>query len=281
MLKLKDYIMPNVGVFFRYKNNVDVFVEDNYDQEFYLVLINRVFDATGHKINKLLPLGSKRNVLNACETDQSKRSIKRLYIVDGDLDIIENNNDKKLKHLFVLEKYCIENYLIQEDAIIEILHDILVIDRGKIKSQLSYQNWLKGISKPMIELFLHYAISKEVCPTEATISLGVGNLCKEVKNVTVLDDTKCYKRIEEIKINILKSISEEEYNEQVYNLRNTWVYNIDTLLRIVSGKDYLLPLVEFRFQKFKRAKIRRNSLRLRLAKLIEVKELERMKDKIG
>jgi hypothetical protein len=283
MLKYKDFVLPNIGLFFRNKNNVDVFIEDAYDDEFYLTLINRVFEKTGHKINKLISLGCKTNVLAACNSDQEKRDVPRVYIVDGDLELITDNNLKNLKNLFVLEKYCIENYLIHKESIIEIIHDYLIIDRVKIEKQLSFENWLKGLSKDLIELFLHYSISKEVSPTIATVSLGVGNLCENIKKIPVLNEDKCNKRIGDIKKEILKSITTEEYNEKIYELREKWPYNMDTLLKIVSGKDYIIPLLEFRFHKFKTTnpiKMRRETLRLRLAKLCDISELKTISSKI-
>lgn len=276
--------MPNIGLFFRYKNSVDVFVEDNYDEEFYLVLINRVFSKTGHKIEKLLPLGSKANVINACSSDQGPRDVKRVYIVDADLELITNKNDYQLKYLFVLEKYCIENYLLDQESIIEIIHDYLVIDKDKIRKQLSYENWLKGISKDLIELFLHYAICKEVCPSIPTISLGIGNLCVTNKNIPVLCETKCNQRVNSIKSEILNVISQEEYNERIYELRNKWKYSVETLTKIVSAKDYLIPLLEFRFHKFKTTKsvnMRRETLRLRLGKLCDITELTKISNNVG
>lgn len=284
MLKFKDFVLPNVGLFFRYKNTVDVFIEDSYDEEFYLTLVNRVFEKTGHKINKLISLGCKTNVLAACHSDQAKRDVLRVYIVDGDLELITDSNEKKLKHLFVLDKYCIENYLIHKESIIEIIHDYLIIDRDKIEKQLSFENWLKGLSKDLIDLFLHYSISKQVCPTIPTISLGVGNLCEPIKKIPVLNEEKCNNRIKDIKEEILKSITNEEYNDKIYELREKWPYNMDTLLKIVSGKDYILPLLEFRLHKFKSTnsiKMRRETLRLRLAKLCDVSELKKITDKIA
>jgi hypothetical protein len=279
MLAYKDYTLPNIGLFFRYKNNVDVFIEDKNDDEFYLVLINRIFQNNGYKINKLISLGCKTNVVNACRNDQGKRDIKRVYIVDADLELITNENEIHLKHLFILEKYCIENYLIHEESIIEIIHDFLVIEKIKIKKQLGFENWLKGISNSLIELFIHYSICKKICPEYPTISLGVGKLCTEINKISVLNIEKCNARISEIKMEILKTISEEEYNEKIYDLRTKWPYTIETLLKIVSAKDYLIPLLEFRFNKFKSTnsiRMRRETLRLRLAKLCEIKELEKL-----
>jgi len=281
MLEFKKSILPNLGVFFRYKNSVDVFVEDSYDDEFYKVLINRVFENTGHKINKLITLGGKENVIDACKTDQKKRDVKRVYIVDGDLELINDSNEKDLDYLFVLDKYCIENYLIQEEPLVEIIHDNILVDKEKIAKMLSFENWLKGISGDLVELFIHYSLCKKHAPTYPTVSFGVGNLCCQKGKVTVLDSTECRKRIESLKSELLKVISEEDYNDLVYDLRQKWPSTVKNVITIVSAKDYLLPLTEFRLQKFKKIKkftLRRDSLRIRLAKLIDVKELEQIRN---
>lgn len=283
MLEFKKSILPNLGVFFRYKNTVDVFVEDSYDEEFYKVLVNRIFEKTGHKVNKLIALGGKDNVIEACKNDQKKREVKRVYIVDGDLELINDSNESEIDYLFVLNKYCIENYLIQEEPLVEIIHDNILIDKEKIAKTLSFQNWLKGISDDLVELFIHYSLCKRHVPTYPTISLGVGNLCCQKNKITVLDSAQCHKRIEELKTELLKVISEEDYNDMVYDLRQKWPPTVENVLTIVSAKDYLLPLTEFRLQKFKSIKkftLRRDSLRIRLAKLIDVKELEQIRAKI-
>lgn len=283
MLGFNKNILPNIGVFFRYKNTVDVFVEDSYDEEFYKVIINRIFDNTGHKVNKLISLGGKSKVIEACRADQVKRDVKRVYIVDGDLDILNETNVNGLNFLFVLEKYCIENYLIQEEALIEIIHDNVLIEKEKIKKVLGFENWLKGIAEDLVELFIHYALCKRYAPTQPTISLGIGKLCCEKQKIHVLDTEKTNSRISELKNELLKVISEEEYNEAAYELRQKWPASIDNVLTIVSAKDYLFPLTEFRIQKFKKIKnftIRRESLRIRLAKLIDLTELEKIKAKI-
>src|SRR5690606_26220314 len=142
-----------------------------------------------------------------------------VYIVDGDLDILNDTNLNGLNFLFVLEKYCIENYLIQEEALIEIIHDNVLIEKEKIRKVLSFENWLKGIAEDLVELFIHYALCKKHAPTPPTISLGIGKLCCEKQKITVLDTDKTNSRISELKNEILNVISEEEYNEAVYDLR--------------------------------------------------------------
>ncbi len=279
MLFYKDYIVPNLGVFFRHKNTIDVFIEDNYDDEFYKVILNRVL-GNGYKVSKLISLCGKSNVINACQADQIDRGVKRIYVVDGDLELITNGNFFNLKYLFIHKVYCIENYLFDKNSIIDILHEHLVIEKSKIEKALSYENWLKGISQPLIDMFLHYALCKKYSPTSPTISLGVGNLCKQLNNVTILDASKVNDRIDILKQEIINSSTEEIYTDEIYNLRQQWSISVETLLRIVSAKDYLITLLQFRFQKFhniKSVKIRNEELRFRLAKTCNLDGLKEIK----
>jgi hypothetical protein len=80
-------------------------------------------------------------------------------------------------------------------------------------------------------------------------------------------------RIEFLKAEIKKVIPEDEYNELIYELRQKWPLNIESLLTIVSGKDYLIPLIHFRLKKLKgfgSVNVTTKSLRMRLAKLTKI-----------
>lgn len=277
MLRYKDYILPTVARFFRHKNDIDIFIEDRNDDEFYLTLFKRIAEKNNFQIGKLIALGDRQTVINTCLSDQIDRDRKRLYVIDGDLYLIQDKNPKGVKFLHVHDVYCIENYLIDEDAFLEILHDGLVLPKDQISRSFTFENFLKRISQPLIELFLHYAIVFEVCPSVKTVSNGIGKYCMQVRNVTVLSDEKIRLKIEELKVEIFNQITEEDYNEKIYSLRQKWSSDISTLLKIVSAKDYILPLIHFRFSKLNNKngfRIPRESLRLRLAKLCSLDRLQ-------
>jgi hypothetical protein len=276
MLNFKASFLPIIGRFFRHKNDIDIFVEDANDTEFYLALLSRITSKMGLKLGKILSLGNRDNVVNACLHDQAQRDTKRLYIIDADLYLITNDNPKGLKHLFIHDGYCIENFLIDENAFLEIMHDGYIMPKEILKKTFTFDNFLKEISQPLVDLFLHYALVFKLQLPIQTVKYSVAHLCKQVSNVTVLDSVKVNTRIDSLKIELLKSISEEDYNEKIYALRQQWTSNKDVLLKIVSAKDYILPLFHFRFSKItggKSFKITRESLRLRLAKICCLKKL--------
>jgi len=278
MLRYPDNVLPTIALFFKSKNDIDIFIEDENDEEFYHVLLSRLL-GNKTKINKIISLKGKQKVIEACKNDQTARKRKRTYIVDGDLDLIFDNNIV-LENLFVLERYCIENYLFEENAIVEFLHDELMIEKERIIKILGYKNWLKGISNPLIELFLHYSINHELKNGKKTTSNSVGDLCLQQKKVTILDLEKINSWIETISNEIKEEITEDKYQEIIYDRRNKWTSNIDSLINIVSGKDYLLPLLLFRFAKFKTVgniSLNKDKLRFRLAKYCDLESLKKLK----
>ena len=281
MPKYKDYILPTISLFFKSKNDIDIFIEDSNDEEFYKALFNRLL--CNSKIAKIISCRCKTELVKACESDQIDRKRKRIYIVDGDLDLIFNNNRNDLKYFYSLDKYCIENYLIDEISLIEILHDIVILDKVQIEKQLGFNNWLKNISHPLIELFLHYSLTHQFKTGSKTVANGVGKYCHQVKNITVLNTLKIEEEIEKLRSEIISLKGQEIYDELIYERRQNWPSNITTLLTIVSGKDFLLPLLSFRFKKIKGKEtynLKYEALRMRLAKTCNMIAFDDLKRKI-
>ncbi|ALD22407.1 hypothetical protein AM218_15820 [Hymenobacter sp. DG25A] len=268
-------------MFFKSSNDVDIFIEDSNDEEFYKTLFSRLLSSK--KISKIISCKCKTELIKACENDQYDRKRKRIYVTDGDLDLIFDNNRKDLKYLHVLSRYCIENFLLEETGIIETLYDNIVLDKEDIKKQLVFDNWLKGITNPLLELFLHYSITHEHKMGIKTVSTSVGGFCKQHRGITVLDNKKIEDRIQELRDEIITSLGENIYNESIYEKRQKWPPNIKSLITIVSAKDYILPLLTFRFKKLKGKEsynLKWESLRIRLAKTCDLDSLDDLKTKI-
>lgn len=59
MPKYKDYILPTISLFFKTKNDIDIFIEDSNDEEFYKALFYRVLG--NKKITKIFSVDAKPN----------------------------------------------------------------------------------------------------------------------------------------------------------------------------------------------------------------------------
>ena len=159
MLQLSEEAKRLKSTFLAYRNDVDIYTEDeDKDKEFYRVLFRRLI-RQDIVINDVTPLGSKDAVKNRCinEPDNSR---KKLFIIDGDVTIIHGKDIPVLKNLFVLDAYCIENYLLDEESIIHFIYlNCAIKAKEDISKELDFSTWLQEYSSGFIDLFIHFAIA--------------------------------------------------------------------------------------------------------------------------
>ena len=94
------------SVFYEQFNDVDFFVEDEEQENFYYSILNKLFP--GVQIEKITPLRGKPHVIQHAKNNHAKR--KSVYIVDKDFDDLLGKIYKQ-PNLFYLDKYSIENNL--------------------------------------------------------------------------------------------------------------------------------------------------------------------------
>ncbi|WP_430974340.1 DUF4435 domain-containing protein [Sunxiuqinia rutila] len=250
MLKYNYNTLSVLSNFFKYRNDIDIFTEDKIeDKEFYKLLFNRLVGEE-IKINDITPLGCKTNVLRKYDELKNENSRRRLFIVDGDLELINGENRSNDESLFVLNGYCIENFIICEQAAIELLYLSNSEDKEVLRSRLSFSNWLKSLEPALIDLFLHLALLRV---------LGGGPKLKKASDFLVqkkgkptFDLIKLQHYRDTIIVDIIliiRNAGEADplsiYISELNRLRAIWTNNTTTLLQIVSGKNYLLPLLNF------------------------------------
>jgi hypothetical protein len=248
MLELSDESKRLVSTFFTYRNDIDIYTEDELkDKEFYKVLFQRLL---GDKINinDITPLGSKKNLIQRCANEpQTER--KKVFIVDGDISVIHGQNVPSLNNLFILDVYCIENILFDKNSILEFIYlHCAVKSKEEIESELNFEEWLGTYSEKLIELFLHYALV-DLFGGQFTLNNLQRFLQNNVFSVTIIE---AY--IESLKTDIELLTSKHNYETKYIELRQLWVNSIQSLFTIVSGKDYLIPMLLIKTQKFKKSK---------------------------
>lgn len=252
MLKFKLSALKALPKLFAYRNEIDIYTEDKVaDKEFYRVLFKRLFNEEVN-VNDITPLGCKANVLNAYDSQDKKSMRKRLYIVDGDLDLIIGTNRKPEENLVVLDSYCIENYLVDESAIIELIYYSNGTEsKDIIKTKLNFSKWLSYNYDCLINMFLHLAILKQFGGGPKV--RNANEFLKQHFKQVILDDSKIATYSEEIKKEIIDLLRdkghtnpETVYEQELTKLKTAWPSQQEVFLRIVSGKNYLLPLLQHR-----------------------------------
>lgn len=97
-------------------NDIDIYVEDSTYVGLYERLVNKALGGRA-KVQKVIALGAKQDVLQAANNDNNPEGRPRLYIVDGDLDLIAHLRNRRAMHLHRLRVYSLENLLFEERCI--------------------------------------------------------------------------------------------------------------------------------------------------------------------
>lgn len=230
------------AVFKQYRNTIDIYTEDkDADKEFYVRLYQKLLSGTDIEINDIHPLGCCREVETACKEDHSDR--RRIYVVDGDI-MLQYKEYPPIEHLFRLDSYCIENYIIDEDSISAVAH---TFNGGRInleltKAKIGYNETLDNLCDNLINLFFLYSIQHEIYDQFNLMHIHayVNNGADLVNGVA---NQKINTKINEIRHSLIQNgITQDKIDQLLAKRKATFPYTKETILRIVSGKTYLIPL---------------------------------------
>jgi hypothetical protein len=265
-----------ISVFFEEINDIDIFIEDTafgYSKLF-TILFSRVFKSD-YKINKVFPLGGRGAVIEQHAIHSSDRP--SLYIIDGDLFLLNGDSVESSSGLYKFPCYCVENVLCDPASLLSLLDEEepeKCID--ELTDLFNYENWLQINEDNLFSLFLEYAVSMLLNPQEQTVAFKVSDLVSNNKGE--IDPTKHLTRIEALKALIIDKTSMEIYEstkqEILTNFHNTGLQKLD----VISGKDYLFPLLKTRAKSIVKTQISDLNIKLRLAKICDIEQLSSAKE---
>jgi hypothetical protein len=234
----------NLPFFFTIRNDVNIYTEDCVEtKQVYKQILTKVFAKSKIKVNDIYPSGSKSELIKKCLADNKigGKSTYSFYIVDGDLDIVVGSA-KSVPNLIYLNSYCVENILVQENAIVDYLYTLIATkDRSDIKNDLNFSCWITPYVNVLYDFFVHLSIARI-----HGIPIKKGNIQsftqKELNNhAPHIDEIE--KRIYQIKVDLQKKISDNDYEKLLNEINKKWGNNIHTKMSIICGKDYLLPMI--------------------------------------
>ena len=188
---------------------------------------------------------------------------RALFVIDGDLSWVRGEAPPNIVGLHQHDAYCIENLLVCEEAAKILLSQEKAITEQDAAAALDFANWRATLLEPLTELFAAFATLNEVDPTVATVSDGVGILCKKKSAATCLDTDKV-RVARENAMRAAKDVSNEKAVATRFAEVLRRINSFPDPLLAVSGKDYVIPLIDFHLQNLG-CRIRRKSLRMRLA----------------
>jgi hypothetical protein len=273
-------------IFLKREGCIYIITEDKKeDQVFYELLLNRLRDETLHTMS-ITPIGSRANVMKRSLEDK-KPQVPTLYIIDGDIDLVMKEPIES-KNLIGLDRYCIENYLCCEEGLISLLVTNFGNSREYNKSRLEFQNTMKSFCNYFQKIIIRYYISQQLeCQTgfkRATDFFYVrpGGVFR-INNQAVIDEMQ---RVESLIKNKLKQNKvrayKSEMNRMIREVEAKNPFNLNNYLKIISGKDFLFPILEQKLKQVERGfrGWSTEQFKRHLAERIDISSLDRVKLKM-
>ena len=222
-----------------HNNDIEIYVEDKSSPNLWLKLVRKCLPQ-GIQLTSVTVLGGRDNVIRACKADQARDSRRKLYIIDGDLDLLQGRRKPKLRHLYRLRSYSIENYLLDENAIISAVMTLNPkASENTVRREVDFLRWVERNRPVLSSLFVCYAVTNELRHEEQTIRFPVYRMFIYNDDGCNLSGSKVTSRIFSLYRSVRRQCSSQVARMAFNRVRG----NADKLgiLRFVSAKNYIFP----------------------------------------
>lgn len=164
----------NRYLFYSDLNEINFIVEDKDKEYEYETIFKRLFKGK-YKIASIIAANGKPGVKQAFEefgeVDVNCPERNNFYIVDGDFDKYIHKDDMvRNEHFIYLNKYNIENYFIDEKAVLKFAKGKLHLLDKSVHSVINFTYWKETITQQAGKLFLLYCTVQKILPTEQNVS---------------------------------------------------------------------------------------------------------------
>lgn len=236
-----------LGFLKRQYNDIEVYVEDSSGHNMWLKVLKRILPL-GVLITSVNVLNGRNSVVEACRLDQARDGRRRLYIIDADFDHVLGRAKSRLRHLYRLAAYCIENVLLHPRSVVELGTE------GHL--QCSYDEAIENLDLDALifshdlllrKLFVVYAAAEDVESNVPTVSFSVHRLMtRGADGRERLDPEKVWLRIREVQKAAILVVGARRF---AASRRAAWQRaKTLPLNKVVSGKDYLFPIIAKRLK---------------------------------
>ena len=223
-----------------------IFIEDskNSYKKFYKLIFKKIL------VNKKFVIsdtGGKEKSIQCCKLKKTLRNKPCFYIIDGDIDLLYGSKHKIIKNLYRFKRYCIENYLIEEKAIIEATKEVNleIVDSEELQTVYKFHTWYEK-NKYLLDLYIYYAIimfNAATAEKEPNVNKSLFPLSKtkQLYNEGYLDKNKICKEIKTLKQSLqkLEVINVDDKFKKIFSRIKKNGTQESNLIRYVSGKKLM------------------------------------------
>ena len=275
-LQFSEEAELNRYLFYSDLNEINFFVEDKDKEYEYETIFLRLFNGK-YKIASIIAAGGKQGVREAFvefgETDKSDPAKHNFFLVDGDFDRYIHTADMiKNDHFIYLKYYNIENYFIDEKAIIKFLKGQIHVLDAEVCKKVKYSEWKNKIVEQAKPLFLLYCAVQKILPQEPNVAR---------KEYLFIDSETGFAR----------EGAYQDYYNHIVALEPTISEQIETIANLyerIQGNDYfglicgkflLISLFSY-LRKISKRKFSKNDLRWARISEFDVSSLDYIRERV-
>jgi hypothetical protein len=230
-----------LGFLKSYYNDVEIFVEDTGNHNMWLRLLRALLPKRT-RLSSVNLLGGRESVLEACRRDQVADKRRKLYIIDADFDYAHKIRKPRLKYLYRLRAYCVENILISPEALLEIAEECAPsLTPAQLNKRLDLPALFRDFDGLLRPLFSLYAVVNFADPSIQTVGFGIGKLLTNAPGGPFLDANKIRARMLSLARAAIDSVGLTAF-QNVHRSLRTNLRKLSTD-KLVSGKDGIHPVV--------------------------------------
>lgn len=229
-----------LDIFYTQFNDVSFYIEDEEQENFFYSILVKIFPDIS--IQKIFPLGGKENVINECKRNIG--DIKKVYIVDKDFDDFFDRKED-ITNLFYLDRYSIENYLIEKESIINyIVSERPKLKKAEVEANLKLQDIIRTIRQSLNNIIYHYLVVQFRCPRLKNISIGYERFLRYSDNGFSVITNQIQQYENEIHQELQSIDRRLTVNGQIKKIREKYRFlNNDDAITHMPGK-YLIKMIK-------------------------------------
>lgn len=259
------------SVFFEGFNDFDIYIEDTAVgyPKIIAAMFSRAMAGT-ILLEKVFPLGQRNDVIDAAKKRKASGiSRPAVYIVDGDLYLLAGERENLPDNVVVLPRYCIENFMLDELAMVNILdEEHFTLQREELKRLFDYSGWIERSTPSLTKLFKVFAVAHNLKSGVPTVARGYSSICLD--GTGEVDELKCSLIEQEIIAELTSCYGGEKVERAIQYINSRTDSNSCFVTTYVSAKDFTLPLAIIRMKSVAPMKVLHLSLKMRISQSCDV-----------
>lgn len=263
----------NRVIFYTDYNDVNIFVEDEGKEFEYEIIFRRLFGNT-LKIATIFPVGGKQKLIDAFNlySNGGECNSVNVFIADLDFDYVLDNTMIKANNFIYLDKYNIENYLIDEYAVVKFIQGRICKLEDETRRIVKYNDWLSKITHQLYDVYLLFLIVQDRGLGIENTGMSIFKLLKD--GSWEVDNKKVQKYFDELSRHV------PNLAKELVNMEDGVKEKVgDDFFNIINGKHYFDSLKKYLLN-FSGAKIIDKDLRHFLFLNFDINKLDFLKESI-